>query len=139
MPKITFTYKSKDEVFVSPQPANQMLHKNSPIFQLEQIHKEAKIVPTRTPTPKKEEKDDPYLSKNIQVRNIAEHRAAPTPNPERPAIKQHILPENNYYIPVVSNLAPQKIISSPAASKPAERPRIISNYQTLPSTTLYSM
>lgn len=43
MPKITFSYSTKVEKFVNPEPLNNGNVKNSPIFQLHQLQKASPI------------------------------------------------------------------------------------------------
>lgn len=57
MPKITFTYMSKEEPIVTPQ-LNQNISKNSPILELNKL---------KGSNPKDKQRDDPYLFKNIDI------------------------------------------------------------------------
>lgn len=43
MPKITFSYGTKVQMFVNPEPLNKANVKNSPIFQLHQLQKASPV------------------------------------------------------------------------------------------------
>jgi hypothetical protein len=119
MPKITFTYKTKEEVFVNPTPHN--VHKNSPIFVLNQLKSNAS-------QSKEQNKEDPYLSKNIEVNNIV-----PPPNrhqlihPRQLVYAANVPPENYCNMPVNS--------FAPANQVRTERLKIFSNHQTQPTNS----
>lgn len=122
MPKITFTYKTKEEVFVNLTPQN--VHKNSPIFMLNQLKSNAS-------QSKEQNKEDPYLSKNIEVNNVA---TPPTRHqliyPRQLVYAANVPPENYYNMPV-NNFAPVNQART-------ERLKLISNHQSQPTNSFIS-
>lgn len=84
-------------------------------------------------------RDDPYLSKDIQVNNIPKQTIETRPQiqsfPNRPTPSLPNLAENYYNMP--GN--PYAHVNAPAPVWPRpEKLRVFSNYQTQPSTSFFS-